>query len=171
MALGYFDVHGVWRFGSDDPRAPFHDLLNVGQESVSTAIGTLKSRAAVLEAAAAKTAPSSPFLAATGWTIVSQSGVKKAGIAFVNIRFTRSGAAVTVPVDGNIANQIVATLAAGWAGAPGAGIPLVSSHTGPLAVGYIDGTGAGQVFLSAVTAGATIPTGAEFTLAGVYPLN
>lgn len=167
MATGALDANGVWQYGPDDPRVPFDDTLNLGQESVSTAIGSLKSRAAALEAANVLGAVGSPCVAASGWTVDTNRGRKKNGVAFIDIIFTRTGAAITVPASGDITNAAVATFAAGWVPAIGMNYPAAGGLTGELVQGAIASTG---LFISAVGAGRTIPTGWQSSLLGSYPL-
>lgn len=49
MASGTLDTNGVWIYGEDDPASPFSDLLNLGMDSASDAIGTLRSRVTAIE--------------------------------------------------------------------------------------------------------------------------
>lgn len=58
------DSNGIWQYAETDAEATASDLLNLGQASVSTAVGALRARAAVLEQ------PDSDFAAiplASGW--------------------------------------------------------------------------------------------------------
>lgn len=38
MATGALDANGVWKYGEDDPLSPFSTFMNLGMNSVSTAI-------------------------------------------------------------------------------------------------------------------------------------
>ncbi|MBX3094302.1 MAG: hypothetical protein KF680_07190 [Cryobacterium sp.] len=51
---GYLDPEGVYQFGEDDAETLMSDLLNLGQESVSTAFGSDRSRLDQLEAKLAR---------------------------------------------------------------------------------------------------------------------
>lgn len=50
MAIGALDANGIWIYGEDDPASPASDLLNLGQESTSDAVGDAKARLTALEA-------------------------------------------------------------------------------------------------------------------------
>src|SRR5665647_2593528 len=52
MAIGTLDANGVWIYGEDDPASPVSDLLNLGMDSVSDAIGDTKARVTTLEGGA-----------------------------------------------------------------------------------------------------------------------
>lgn len=56
MASGTLDSNGIWLYGEDDPASPVSDLLNLGMDSVSDAVGDAKARLTVLEVAAPVTA-------------------------------------------------------------------------------------------------------------------
>lgn len=170
MPLGAEDENGIWQYGADDPRAPFQNTLNKLASSVSVAVGLLKSRLSSLENLAAITVAGSPFVVASGWSITAQTGRKRSGIASVSLTIQRTGAAITVPADGNIVNQKIATLAAGWAAGQGPAYVLSTSHTGLMVAGYIDG-GTGEVFLSAASAGVGMPTGFTVAMTGMYLLG
>ncbi len=163
------DANGIWQYAPDDPRTPFDDTLNLGQSSTSIAVGQLKSRVTAVEGKQAPTGAASAAVAATGWSLSTNIGVKIGKTAFVNFTFTRTGSAITVPSDGNVSNTLMASLAAGFAilNAMG-GCGLSSTHTGPLASAYINT--AGDIYLAAVAPGSTIPTGAAFSFFGTYPL-
>ncbi len=47
---GYLDTHGIYIYAEDDDFDAFSDVLNVGQEATSDAIGLLKGRATSTEA-------------------------------------------------------------------------------------------------------------------------
>lgn len=169
MATGGNDANGIYLYGSDDPRAPFQDTLNIGQQSVSVAVGLLKARALALENANLLGAIGSPFVAASGWTITQNQGRKKNGMAFARVQVVRSGGAITVPSDGDIATQVLATFAAGWV--PAAGMLYPAIPTSLAHVGVCDATG---VQLTAVAPGITLPgapSGAVVSFALYYPLG
>lgn len=165
MAGGAPDANGIWLYGPDDPRVPFHDTLNIGQQSVSTAVGQLKARTTALETYDDLTGIGTPFVAASGWTIGNNRGRKKAGFAFIEASFTRSGSAITVGSDGNFANDTMATFAAGWAPASGMFYPAVSLHLADFA-----GVSSTGFVLTAVAPGLTVPTGRLVQFTAVYPL-
>lgn len=168
MAVGHLDANGVWQYGESDTRDTFSALLNIGQDATSDAIGSDRARIAALEAAGA-TGPSTSNIATAGagWTLTTARGRKKNGIAFVEFVFTRSGAAITVPVDGNIANETIGTLIVGWQQAGPINFALSTGTAGPVSAGVISNN---TIILCAVAPGAPIAVGATLTLAGVYIL-
>lgn len=164
MATGFIDANGIWQFGADDPRVPFQDTLNLGQQSVSTAVGLLKSRATALENANVLSALGTPFVAASGWTLVLNRGLKKNGVAWVQIRFNRSGAAITPTAGGTVDSQ-VATFAAGWA--PASFIQFPTPSNGRVATAHITSTG---FTLRNVIPGSTVAVSDEFWFLATYPV-
>lgn len=165
MATGSLDSNGVWLYGEDDQRDTFSELLNIGMDSVSDAIGLLRGRATALETAGATSTVTAAGIltAATGWSVTTQQGRKKNGQAFLRYTVSRTGAAVSVPSDGDIANQLLATFAAGWV--PASGILYPAASNALVAAGYVDSTG---VYLAAVAPGITIPTGQTFGFVATY---
>jgi hypothetical protein len=89
------------------------------------------------------------------------------GIAYVDFSFTLTGAAITIPADGNITNQSVGTLIAGWEATSGQFYGLASSSTGYVATGFVS---LGNISIAAVAGGATLPTGTVISLSGSYIL-
>lgn len=168
MATGSLDSVGVWLYGEDDERDTFSELLNIGQEATSDAIAADRARLTAIEGAALVSSVfAAGLVASSGWSIITQEVRSKAGVVFFRARFSRSGGAITVPSDGNIANQLVATFAAGWVPASGMRYAATSAETGPLATGWADNTG---LYLAAVQGGSSILTSSEFSLLGTYPL-
>jgi hypothetical protein len=110
-----------------------------------------------------------PIQASSGWTLNNVFvRLGPMGTAYVSLLVTRSGTAITVPADGNIANTQVAQIAAAWS--PIDSIPMLSTSTGPLAVGTL--TSAGAINLYAIAPGATLATGTQLglTTGSFYPL-
>lgn len=108
-------------------------------------------------------------VAAAGWALTASSWVRRAalGHAVIYLEFTYTGAGITVQPDGNInENPVVCTLNTPWR--PFDIIPMTSSISGPMAVGYARDDGG--VVLAATTPGATITNGKVFSLAANYPL-
>lgn len=108
--------------------------------------------------------------AATGWTATS-AYVKQGpyGTAYFDLTFTRSGAAITVPTDGNITNQLVATLNSRWN--PSQGLTLVNGSTSAPLVTAILGSD-GTITLAAVAPGTVLGTNFVFGVtANYYPVN
>ena len=105
------------------------------------------------------------YLAATGWS-VSALAIRKSGrVAMFSAVFERTGAAITVSADGNVANQAVLTITDPSL-RPVMPTAPTSYHTGPVAHYYM-GTG-GTLDLCAVSSGVTIPTGAELSAAATW---
>lgn len=111
------------------------------------------------------------FTVAAGWSIASQSAVKIGGfLARVYINFTRTGGTITVPSDGDITNQTVATFRTGWVPYPGDPSPLASSTGGQLAAVNLDSAIA-ALRLNAVAPGGNIVNTTVFTAGGLYLLD
>jgi len=104
--------------------------------------------------------------AGSGWSIVEAEAISYLGTAHVSVEFTRTGAAVTVPANGDVSSQTVGTLKAGWE-AVGRNFPMSTALVGPVVAGRVWGS---SFQLTAVAPGVTIPTGGAFTLAGSYLL-
>lgn len=112
----------------------------------------------------------SPLVVAqTGWSLASgymRQGPN--GTAYVDCTFTLTGAAITVPADGNVANTLIAVLDAAWR--PPDNITVRSNATGPLNAGHIQAS-TGNMYLDAIAPGASLATNATVQLAsGYYPL-
>ncbi|KZE91175.1 hypothetical protein [Microbacterium sp. TNHR37B] len=172
MAAGFLDTNGVWMFGEDDQRDTFSDLLNIGQDSVSDAIGADRARLTTLETLTTLGAGATGFIAsAPGWNLSNIQGRKRGGLAFIGFLATRTGAAITVPSgDGNIVNQLMGGLGAGWQRASGINVSLVhDGFTGAIMSGYINASN--ELWLGTVAPGtSTFPTGAQVGFNAVYPL-
>ncbi len=166
--MSTLDENGILRYDEGDVRGTFSDLLNMGQDATSDAVGTDRARLAVLEADRLLSAVSGAAAqAATGWEIVTLEARKKAGVVWARLRVRRTGGAISVPSDGNIANQLVAKFKAGWVPSAGMRYPAAAGDTGTVISGYVEAAGA---YIAAVPAGSTIPTNWEGTLNTCYPL-
>lgn len=169
MPTGAFDPNGIWLYGEDDERDTFSALLNIGQDSVSDAIGADRGRLDSLEALQAFSGViAGPCVAATGWSIpTTNRGSKKNGLAFVECEVVRTGAAIGVTTTtGLIAANVVATFAAGWV--PRTGMVFsASSYEGRVGNWRVS---AGAVQLRAVTGSASIATGEALAFTAIYPL-
>lgn len=171
MATGALDSNGVWQYGEDDARDTFSELLNIGQDSISDAIAADRARLDALEAAGTLSTLSTGIAtASSGWSIQSQTGRKKNGIAFIYIRFERTGSAITVPSDGNVGPSVMGTLNSGWQRASGLLVHALkhSGEVGPLVSGYINSSN--ELTLGAVAPGATLGTGVVLGFGAEYPL-
>jgi hypothetical protein len=164
MAPGALDGNGIYIYQPDDPRVPFDDTLNLAQSATSIAVGTLKSRATALEAGNVLSAVGTPCVVATGWTLNTNRGRRRGGFAWIDVVFTRSGAAITVPVNGDIGNSIIATWAATWAPASGMDFPALGATT------FGSAQNGNGLILTAVTPGTVIATGWVGSLAAAFPL-
>ncbi|MDN4598840.1 hypothetical protein [Leifsonia virtsii] len=65
MASGHLDENGIWQYGEDDPRSPFSDTLNMGQEATSVAIGALLAEVGTLSDHVAANIDLRPFASKT----------------------------------------------------------------------------------------------------------
>ena len=166
--MSTLDENGILRYDETDVRGTFSDLLNMGQDATSDAVGADRARLTVLEGDRSLSAVSGASArAASGWEIVATEARKKAGVVWARLRVKRTGAAVSVPSDGNIVNQLVATFKAGWVPSAGMRYPAAAADTGTVISGYVEAAG---VYISAVPAGSSIPTNWEGTLSTCYPL-
>lgn len=100
--------------------------------------------------------------AQTGWSITSFDGWFNASSFQWEMVFSRTGASITVPATGNIANQLVANVDANMRNRR-MNTPCTSTATGPVMTGYVDATG--NVYITATTPNVTINTGDSFSLA------
>lgn len=112
MAIGALDANGVWIYGEDDPASPVSDLLNLGMDSVSDAVGDAGARLTTLETRVTGDAGAALTLGA-GWTSILASGpsvsyLAPGGFVVVQGLIRRTGATITNGQSGTIA-----TLAAG----------------------------------------------------------
>lgn len=161
---GALDANGIYQYAPDDPAALFDETLNLGQEATSVAVGALRSRAKALEDAQILSGIGTPLVVASGWTLSTNLGRKRAGLAFIEWSVTRAGSAITVGSDGDFTNSTVATFAAGWA--PAAGMNYPGTPNSRVASWLITNA---DIRLAAVAPGITIPTGAGFSGVAVYP--
>lgn len=85
MATGALDANGVWIYGEDDPASPVSDLLNLGMDSVSDAVGDAKARLTTLEGV-----DPIPFAIAAGTVTLpaSTGAVAAADVTFPAGRFS-----------------------------------------------------------------------------------
>ena len=111
MAIGTLDANGVWIYGEDDPASPVSDLLNLGEDSVSDAVGDAKARLTALESSNAAASAVALTLAA-GWTAIAgyappTSYKGPGGIVVVQGTVRRTGATITADASGTIATLAV----------------------------------------------------------------
>ena len=105
--------------------------------------------------------------AASGWTLDGYR-IRRRG-AFVTLSyvdFTRTGGTINTGTVGDIKNNHVVTVAAGYRVSQTSG-GLVSSSTGRLVHGYING-GNGNLAIAAVAPGANITNGTKLSLSGTW---
>lgn len=103
--------------------------------------------------------------AETGWQI-DQFFFQRAGqVCQIRIRFQRTGGTITVPVTGDIANQLISTLNVSIP-APVDAVSLTSSASGRVHVASLNS--ARQFYLAAVSPGANIATNDIFDVTGIY---
>jgi len=106
--------------------------------------------------------------ALTGWSITTQSGYARSGIAFGYFNVSRTGAAITVPASGDITNSDIVQLSSTWMPVPAGIYGLGHALSGGVAAAAIDSVGV--VTLAAVSSGMTIATGASLSVAGSWPI-
>lgn len=102
-----------------------------------------------------------PISILTGWSLTSFNLRRLNGIVNGIITVSRTGAAVTVPATGNITNQDIATLSSGWYNTSSASGMVLTNAAGPLIGGYVQSNG--TITISAMSSGATISTGDNFS--------
>lgn len=107
------------------------------------------------------------FTVAAGWAIDSQDAFKIGGLADVSVVFHRTGGSITVPANGDIVNQTVATFRTGWAPLRGRG--LTGGGTGAMAQAVV-APGTGLVLASLAVGGTSINSGDSFSSNGRYVL-
>lgn len=99
--------------------------------------------------------------------IDSQFATKIGRFAAVGITYHRSGGSITLPSNGAIANQLIATFRSGWAPLASAGLPPGGS--GPLQSNYAR-VGTGLQLNQVYPYAASIANGDVFSAAGLYTL-
>lgn len=105
----------------------------------------------------------SGITAATGWSLVSQGRQKIGNVATATVRVSRTGAALTVGANGNVADVQIAQLPVGYR--PGF-ILAVSGFVNSVVNGYVNSSGG--VYLTAVAPGQTVVGGTEVALSGTW---
>ena len=110
----------------------------------------------------------SAIVAASGWSVDTQSITIKNGIAVAFMNFTRTGAAITVPASGNIANTTFATIPNASYRPGYSGIPISLISGGPLLGGEV--TTGGDFRINAIAPGNTIATGTAFNCGAMWPI-
>ena len=105
--------------------------------------------------------------AASGWSINFQQIRRVGRTVSVYLSVTRTGAAIPVEAQGNVTNQVVATISASFAPLRYNQV-LVSGGAGRVATGFISDVG---IRLAAVSSGADITQGESLSLGGSYFIN
>jgi hypothetical protein len=103
----------------------------------------------------------SGITAASGWSVTSQEYRRVNGIVNGLIVVTRTGAAISVPSTGNIANTGIATLPSGFYNTSCPSGMVLTAGVGPMVGGYISELG--LLVITAMSSGATIASGADFS--------
>lgn len=108
-----------------------------------------------------------PMTAATDWAISNTNRGSKLGrLAFIEVSFTRTGAALTSS-SGDVANNTVGSFNAGWACVTGMLFPATAYD---IRVAAFRLSGA-SIQIAAIVPGQTIATGDVVTCSGVYVLS
>lgn len=103
--------------------------------------------------------------AASGWALSgTQTYQERNGIAMISTGFERTGAAISVPANGNIVNSTLATLGVGYR--PLTEAVAGTGPSGPVAAAYINTSG--SIILAAVSGGTTIPTGFQLDINSIF---
>lgn len=71
---GYYDTQGIYRYAEDDDASPFSTLLNLGQASVSTELGNIRTQMSTAPTVTAIT-PGADWQAFTGGGLYSTPAV------------------------------------------------------------------------------------------------
>jgi hypothetical protein len=109
-------------------------------------------------------ASSTGITATTGWSL-SMAKYRRIGkVVSIYVQFKRTGAAVTVNADGNIANIQVGTLPAGIT--PSSYQSIHSGSTGRVCTGNVSNDAG--IYLAAIVPGSNIDTNDEISLGGTY---
>lgn len=100
-----------------------------------------------------------------GWTLDSWILWRVGDSIQATVTVTRSGGAITVPVNGNIGNQQIATVnTANWS--PGSSVSGVSASAGRLCNGVF--SSGGEVVIAAMAPGANVANGEQFQVQAMY---
>lgn len=102
--------------------------------------------------------------AASGWTVTSQNAEEFGLFKQGNITVTRTGSAISVGASGNVTNEPVCTLPAGWA--PWTTVSASTGATGRLAGAYVSSLG--EIVLSAAAGTSDIANGESLSFAFAY---
>jgi hypothetical protein len=105
--------------------------------------------------------------AGTGFSVSSQSWMMKNGMCTFTVTLTRTGADITTPASGNIADTIVATLPSGMR--PAHVTPAVGGSAGTREGSYSVGTN-GDITLVRFVPSQTLGNGDTISVAGVFVL-
>lgn len=106
------------------------------------------------------------YSAATGWSVQTFQCRRVGRMAMLVVIFTRTGAAITVPADGNITNATVLTITSSPLWPVGISAALSTGSTGPMVAGHANTSG--DIQIDAVAPGVTIGTGQQLSLAGTW---
>lgn len=112
--------------------------------------------------------PAGLVTSASGWNVTSVIVRRFFGVFVgINVIVERTGGTITVPADGNVSNQLLATVTdPDWL--PAQYQPLVAASDGRVVSGYIGTTG--NLTLSALGGTGNIGTGFPVQLSGIYAL-
>jgi len=111
-----------------------------------------------------KTETSSIFTVATGWTLTSLRLQKFGPVVWCNLSLTYNGATVSVPADGNIANQTAGTFDAQYR--PISYGTMTTTNGGYGAFWYVNASG--TTAITALVPGASMTTGTTFVCGGMW---
>jgi hypothetical protein len=123
-------------------------------------------------AGVASTVTTSPAVVVdgSGWSCTSIYAAVKGGLLQFNAAFERTGATITVPANGDIANVTLGTFPVSLRGGLAARLPVTAGGAGRVASGdYLPTTG--ELRMTAVSAGSDIATGNSLSLGGLVLLD
>lgn len=147
------DSHGVYKYTEADNGTSVSELLNKAQDALSDANTPVK------------VAIGSAVTAGAGWAVTGGELARMGHHRMLAVSVRRSGAAITVPAHGNIANEVIASLTA-TADRPVITAPLTSGLTGRTATGSI--RVGGSIEIGAVSPGGNINTDDTFDFVSTW---
>lgn len=112
---------------------------NSNSDTLDAAIKAIADRVTALEAV--PTIYADKITASAGWTVNSQQLLKLGRIIIVHFQFTRTGAAINAPADGNLVNTEMGTVPAGYRPGGTARAGWATTTTGRGSGGYLSETG------------------------------
>lgn len=165
--MGYINpLTGVWVYEEGDKENLFSTLLNRLGNSIATQLSLAFQALNRIDALTSISNNAQPLTARSGWSMGTQHARKRSGVVMIDFYVTRTGAPITVPANGNISNQAIAEIDAGWIPPGGIIGTLQGIGTSSLAAAQIEDNSV--IILTAMAPGSTIATGDQVALGGTY---